>query len=60
MHWIDIVLMLTNALVPVVQGVGLYAAGLTLSLASVMWAFVRRVSSLLGEKPGGDWDPKRG
>jgi hypothetical protein len=60
MHWIDIALMLINAIVPAVQGVGLFAAGLTLSLGSVMWAFVRRIASLLGEKPGEDWDPRLG
>ena len=36
------------------------AVGCALSLAMVMWAFVRRINSLLGDKPGEDWDPKRG
>ena len=49
-----------NALVPQVQGVGLFAAALTLSMGLIMWAFVRRIASLLGETPGEDWDPGRG
>jgi hypothetical protein len=34
-------------------------AALTLFLAVVMLAFVRRIASLLGVKPGDNWDPKR-
>ena len=54
------VLLLINATVPPWQGPALHALGVTLSLASAMWAFLRRVSSLLGATPGEDWDPKRG
>jgi hypothetical protein len=42
------------------QGVGLFKVALTMPLATVMWAFVRRIGSLLGDTPGEDWDPKRG
>jgi hypothetical protein len=49
-----------NALVPPVQGVGPFAAALTVALAIMLWTFVRRISSLLGDKAGDDWDPKRG
>jgi hypothetical protein len=57
---IVILSLIANALVPTVQGVLLFAAALTSSLAIVMWSFVRRIGSLLGEKPGEDWDPGRG
>jgi hypothetical protein len=59
-HWIVVLLLAVNALVPQVQGVGLFAAALSLSIGLIMWAFVRRIASLLGETPGEDWDPKRG
>ena len=58
-HGVAIALLVTNALVPAVQGVALYAAALTLCLGNMMWAFVRRISSLLGEKASKDWDPRR-
>jgi hypothetical protein len=58
-HGIAVALLVTNALVPAVQGIALYAAALTLCLGNMMWAFVRRISSLLGEKPSKDWDPRR-
>ena len=57
-HGIAIALLVLNALVPAVQGIALYAAALTLCLGNMMWAFVRRITSLLGEKPGRDWDPR--
>ena len=52
--------LIANAVVPAVQGVGLFKVALTLPLAVVMWAFIRRIGSLLGGKPGDDWDPNRG
>lgn len=55
-----VVLLAANALIPAVQGLALFEAGVTLALAVLMWTFVRRISSLLGDKPGEDWDPKRG
>jgi hypothetical protein len=57
-HGIVIALLVINAIVPAVQGIALYAAALTLCLGNMMWAFVRRISSLLGEKPSKDWDPR--
>lgn len=54
------VILLVNAVVPPWQGVHLFAGALTLSTAAIMWAFVRRIGSLVGDKPGDDWDPKRG
>ena len=59
-HWIVVLLLAVNALVPQVQGIGLFAAALTLSMGLIMWAFVRRIASLLGETPSEDWDPGRG
>ena len=57
-HGMAIALLALNALVPAAQGVALYAAALTLCLGNMMWAFIRRISSLLGEKPSKDWDPR--
>ena len=58
-HGLAVAVLVVNTLVPAVQGVALYAAALTLCLGNMMWAFVRRISSLLGEKPSKDWDPHR-
>jgi hypothetical protein len=54
------IVLLVNAVVSPWQGVHLFASALTLSMAALMWAFVRRIGSLVGDKPGDDWDPKRG
>ncbi len=37
-----------------------YVAAVTMSLGTTMWLFVRRIASLFGDRPGDDWDPKRG
>jgi hypothetical protein len=58
--WIAVPILLTNALIPIAQGAGLFELALTISLASVMWSFVRRVSTLLDDHPNEDWDPNRG
>lgn len=60
MQGLAIAILVVNATIPAIQGSGVYVGALTLSLAIIMWGFVRRVSSLLGDKPGEDWDPKRG
>jgi hypothetical protein len=54
------IILLVNAAVPPWQGMHLFAGALTLSTAAIMLAFVRRIGSLVGDKPGDDWDPKRG
>jgi hypothetical protein len=54
------IILLVNAVVTPWQGIHLFASALTLSMAALMWAFVRRIGSLVGDKPGEDWDPKRG
>ncbi len=56
-HWAAVVLFVVNAVVPAFQGPALHAIAVTLSLCMAMWTFVRRISLLLGEKPGQDWDP---
>ncbi|HEY5056485.1 MAG TPA: hypothetical protein VII58_10005 [Acidobacteriaceae bacterium] len=58
-QWILVFVLAANATVPGLRGVGLFKATLTLFLAVVMLAFVRRIASLLGVKPGDNWDPKR-
>ena len=57
---LSVTILIINAVVSPWQGIHLYAGALTLTTAVVMWAFVRRVGSLVGDKPGDDWDPKRG
>lgn len=57
---LSVIILVINALVPPWQGILLFAAPLTLSTATIMWAFARRIGSLVGDKPGDDWDPKRG
>jgi hypothetical protein len=59
-HALAACLFLIVAVTPAWLGAGLYATGLTLSLAAVMWSFVRRIASLFGEHVGDDWDPSRG
>ena len=59
LHWIAALMLAANAIVPW-QSVFAFKAALTLSLAVIMWAFVRRVGSLVGDKPSEDWDPRRG
>ena len=58
--WLSVLMLGANALIPAIQGVGLHAAAVTLSLGAVMWAFVRRIASLGGDNAGGDWDLKHG
>ena len=57
---LSVIILFINAIGPPWQGVHLFAVTLTLSMAAIMWAFVRRIGSLVGDKPGDDWDPKRG
>lgn len=57
---VSVIILIINAVAQPWQGIHLYAGALTLSTAVVMWAFVRRVGSLVGDKPGEDWDPRRG
>ena len=57
---VSVLILIINAVVAPWQGIHLYAGALTLTTAVIMWAFVRRVGSLVGDKPGEDWDPKRG
>jgi hypothetical protein len=57
-HWAAVALLILNA-VPAFQGAALHAIAVTISLSMAMWTFVRRISLLLGEKPGEDWDPGR-
>lgn len=60
LHAVATIMLLVNAVAEPWQGVHLFAAAVTLSVASVMWAFVRRIASLFGVKPSKDWDPTRG
>jgi hypothetical protein len=55
-HWTAVALYLLNAGVPMFQGPALHAIAVTVSLCMAMWTFVRRISLLLGDKPGDDWD----
>jgi len=59
-HWVAVLLLAINAAAWTIQGPKLFVIALTLSLGALMWSFVRRITSLLGDKPGEDWDPTRG
>lgn len=59
-QWIAVLVLLANVLVDSIRGAAPFELALTLGLATVMWSFVRRISSLVGDKPSEDWDPKRG
>lgn len=48
-----------NAAVPAIQGIAVFVA-LTIGLAEIMWSFGRRISTLLGDHPSDDRDPKIG
>ena len=58
--WVAAGLLIANAAVPALRDAGLHALALTVFLATMMWAFVRRVGSLMGATPSEDWDPKIG
>ncbi|HKQ94961.1 MAG TPA: hypothetical protein VJS40_05090 [Aestuariivirgaceae bacterium] len=57
-HGIMAGLLLANSLYW--QNAVFYVGPVTISLGATMWLFTRRIASLFGEKPGDDWDPKRG
>lgn len=56
----SVIILLINATIQPWQGIHLFASALTISISVLMWFFVRRIASLVGDKPGEDWDPKRG
>ena len=58
--WLSVLVFLVNIVVPSIQGVGLYAGAVTLSLGTAMWAFVRRIASLGNHRARGDWDITHG
>ena len=55
LHWFGVLLLLANAVLPAVRGIFLYEAALTICLATVMWAFVRRIASLRSDHGSEDW-----
>jgi hypothetical protein len=59
-HWFALLLLVFNAVASPWQGAHVFATSVTIAVADILWSFVRRIASLLGEKPGEDWDPKRG
>ncbi|MBC8038680.1 MAG: hypothetical protein H7X89_15850 [Rhizobiales bacterium] len=59
-QWFGVLLLIANAVIPRIQGIALFELALTICLATIMWTFVRRISTLLGDHPSEDWDPKRG
>ena len=58
--WVSVLMLIANALVTSIQGVGLHAAAITLSLGTVMWSFVRRLASLASQSSEADWDLRHG
>ncbi len=59
LHWFAVLLLLANAMVPAIRGIFLFEVALTICLATIMWAFVRRIASLKSDHPSGDWDSKQ-
>ena len=59
-QWLAVLLLAANAVVPAIQGIAMFELALTTFLATIMWSFVRRISTLLGDHANEDWDPKRG
>ena len=60
LHWFAVFLLLANAMVPAIRSIFLFEVAITICLATIMWAFVRRIASLQSDHPSEDWDPKRG
>ena len=60
LQWLGVAMFFISVLVGPRWNQAVFDTALTLCLATIMWAFVRRISSLLGEKPHEDWDPSRG
>lgn len=58
--WIGVGLFLLGAPLASARSPAVYATALTLCLATIMWMFVRRISSLLGKESRDDWDLSRG
>ena len=58
-QWFAVLLLLANT-IPAIQGIALFELALTLCLGTIMWSFVRRISTLLSDQASQDWDPKRG
>ena len=59
-HGFTLFLLVFNAVPTPWQGAHIFATSVTIAVADILWSFVRRIASLLGDKPGEDWDPKRG
>lgn len=59
-QWLAVLLLAANIVLPAIQGVAIFELALTIFLATIMWSFVRRISTLLGDHANEDWDPKRG
>ena len=60
LNWIAAGLLIANAAAPSLRDAGLHALALTIVLVTAMWAFARRIGSLIGRTPSEDWDPKIG
>lgn len=59
-YTIAVLVFLADALAPQLRIGGPYELAVTFLTGTIMWTFVRRVESLLGEDPGTDWNPSRG
>lgn len=58
--WIGVGLFLLGTPLAPERSPAIYATALTLCLATIMWTFVRRISSLLSMESRDDWDLRRG
>ena len=57
---IAVLLFLSDAALPAWRGAAVFDLALTIAFANILWSFVRRISTLLDDRPEDDWDPKRG
>jgi hypothetical protein len=55
-----ILLLLANGLIWTIQQIALLEFALTLSLATIMWIFLRRIATLVGQTSTEDFTPSRG
>jgi hypothetical protein len=60
LYTIAVILLIASLFMQAAFAPGLYCLAYTIMLAVVMWSFLRRIASLLGETPSDDWDPRRG
>ena len=59
LNWLVIALLFANAFVPTIRGIFVFEAALVIFMATEMWVFVRRITTLTG-RADNEWDLDRG